>query len=306
MHNSCFIIPNSKLQEIHKPVLLKEVLEIFNPQPGQNYIDATINGGEHAREIQKRIEPGGKLLGIDWDCDLIQELRFKFQGSRFELVCDNYRNLKEIVRKHHFQPVHGILLDLGFSTYHLTQSKRGFSFLLNEPLDMRYHKENALTAEKIVNTWTGKAIEDLLREYGEERFARRITDAVLQRRRVQKISTTAELVRIIVQSVPRSYAGGKIHPATRVFQALRIAVNQELGNLSSVLPDCIDILAKEGKMVIISFHSLEDRIVKQFFNKQQKEGTVKIIYKKPLQPSEEEIRENPSSRSAKLRAILKL
>ena len=201
--------------------------------------------------------------------------------------------------------MHGILLDLGFSTHHLTQSRRGFSFLLNENLDMRYHKENALTAEKIINTWTGKAIENLLQEYGEERFARRITDAILRRRRVQKISTTAELVRIVIQSVPRSHAGRKIHPATRVFQALRIAVNQELENLSSALPDCTDILTKEGRIAVISFHSLEDRIVKQFFRKQQEEGIVRVINKKPLQPSREETRENPASRSAKLRAAQK-
>lgn len=294
---------------MHEPVLLKEVLEVLDPQSGQNYIDATINGGGHARAILERIGPKGKLLGIDWDCDLIQELGIKNQESGIKnttLACDNYRNIKEIIKRYNFQPVHGILLDLGFSTHHLRQSKRGFSFLLNENLDMRYHKENALTAEKIVNTWTGKAIEDLLREYGEERFARRITDAILRRRRVQKISTTAELVGIITQSVLRSYAGGKMHPATKVFQALRIAVNQELENLSSVLPDCVDILAEEGKIIVISFHSLEDRIVKQFFRKRQKEEAVKIIHKKPLQPSEEETRENPSSRSAKLRAVLKL
>ncbi|MBI2121648.1 MAG: 16S rRNA (cytosine(1402)-N(4))-methyltransferase RsmH [Candidatus Sungbacteria bacterium] len=294
---------------MHKPALLNEVLEIFNPQPGEVYVDATVNGGGHARAIAERVGEKGLVLGIDWDCDLIEELRVKnleLRNKNIKLVCDNYANLGDIIREHNLDAPCGILFDLGFSSHHLEESGRGFSFLKREPLDMRYDvKFNGLTAEKIINTWECAAIEDILRLYGEERFASQIAQGIERARRQHRIQSTAEFVEIISRSVPPGYRYGRIHFATRTFQALRIAVNHELENLENVLPVARDAIRTGGKIVVISFHSLEDRIVKEFFKKESKSGTLKILTKKPIKASWIEIMENPRARSAKLRAAIK-
>lgn len=302
---------------VHLPVLQKEVLRFLDPKPNENFIDATIDGGGQALAILEKILPNGRLLGIDWDEELIRRLKIK---NNLILVCDNFVNLKEIVKKIKFRPVSGILFDLGLSSWHLEESGRGFSFLRDEPLIMRYDWKmteipllrssrisgGKMVAAEIVNLWPEKEIEKILREYGQEKFAKRIAREIGKARRVKPIKTTFQLVEIIKKAVPTFYERGRIHPATRTFQALRIAVNDELNNLKKALPQALEILAKGGKLVVISFHSLEDRIVKNFFKNQAKEGLVKILTKKPIRPSREEIQINPRSRSAKLRACQKL
>lgn len=289
---------------VHQPVLLKEVLEIIDPQPGNNYIDATVNGGGHAQAILERIGSEGQLLGVDWDCDLIELLKKELKFKNLKLVCDNYANIKAVVARNNFGSVAGIIADLGFSSYHLEASGRGFSFLKDEPLDMRYNPQtNELTAAKIVNTWTEEAIADILSRFGEERFAKRIAGGIRRRR---PIATTRKLVEVVEQSIPKPYLKGRIHPATRTFQALRITVNGELDNLRRFLPAAAEVLSPGGKLAIISFHSLEDRIVKNFFRDRQKRGETKIINKKPIGAGEEEKENNSRSRSAKLRAAWKI
>jgi len=289
---------------MHEPVLLKEVLEIFKPRPGQKYIDATIDGGGHTMAIFEKIQPEGKLLGIDWDCDLINSLKNK---NNLLLTCDNYANIKSISGQHNLGKVNGILFDLGFSSYHIEKSGRGFSFLKDEPLDMRYNPHNnALTAKKIINEWPREAIENIIREYGEEKFAKRIALNIVKERNSGRISTTGQLVKIISKSLPPFQLKQRIHFATRTFQALRIAVNNELENFKNALNDSIDILTVNGIIIVISFHSLEDRIAKNIFKEKSKIGAIKIITKKPVGPAVEELAYNPRARSAKLRAAQKL
>lgn len=307
---------------MHTPVLLNEVFKIFDPKPGETYIDATVNGGGHARAIAERVGEKGLVLGIDWDCNLIEELRTKnpapdasrrygtgleLRNNNIKLICDNYANLANIIRKYNLDAPCGILFDLGFSSHQLEESRRGFSFLKSEPLDMRYDiKSNELTAEKIINTWERTAIADIIRRYGEERFADRIAEGILRARRTRRIQTTDELVAVISRSIPQSFRYHRIHFATRTFQALRIAVNHELENLEKVLPMARDALRIGGKITVISFHSLEDRIVKEFFRKESRADTLEILTKKPIRASQAEIRENPRARSAKLRAAIKI
>lgn len=291
----------SNLRMSHIPVLQKEVLEYLSPKPNQNFIDCTIGEAGHTLAILEKNKPEGKVLGIEWDIELYKNLS-KLTINKLSLVNDNFVNLKEIVERERFKPVYGIIFDLGMSSWHLEESGRGFSFLRNEPLDMRFGVQNELTAEEIVNKWKAKDIEKVLEEYGEERFAKRIAKNIVEIRKFKPIETTFQLLDVIKKAVPGWYQHRKIHFATRTFQALRIAVNDELENLKEVLPQALEILMPGGCLVIISFHSLEDRIVKNFFANQK----FKILTKKPITPSEEEIKINPRSRSAKLRAILKI
>ena len=307
---------------IHIPVLQKEVLEYLNPKPNQNFIDCTIGEAGHTLAILEKNRPKGKVLGIEWDIELYKNLsksdtRAAAKGeeedlssltiNRLVLVNDNFVNLKEIVEREKFRPIQGILFDLGMSSWHLEESGRGFSFLRNEPLDMRFGVQNELTAEEIVNKWKAKDIEKVLEEYGEERFAKRIAKNIVEIRKFKPIETTFQLLGVIKKAVPGWYQHQRLHFATKTFQALRIAVNDELENLKEVLPQALEILEPGGRIVVISFHSLEDRIVKNFFRNQAKEESLKILTKKPISPSkEEEIKINPRSRSAKLRAILKI
>lgn len=294
---------------VHKPVFCNEVLAIFHPRPGDAYIDATVNGGGHAKIILEKVGERGRVLGLDWDCGLLERLREenkKNAVNNFLLVCTNYRDLRSVAEKHGIRQVHGILFDLGFSSYQIECSGRGFSFLRDEPLDMRYHPQGGeQNAEEIINTWPCSRIEHIIAEYGEERYARKIAQNICNARRRQKISHTLTLVDIIQKSVPGGYRRGRLHPATRTFQALRIAVNRELENLTEVLPDAFTLLSPGGILIVIAFHSLEDRIVKNFFQKCRREDRGNIVTKKPLFPTHEEMRENPRARSARLRALEK-
>ena len=304
---------------MHIPVLQKEVLEILDPKPNQNFIDCTIGECGHTLAILEKTAPDGKILGIDWDQEMIKSLKSKVESlklsRRLILVCENFANLKEIVEKYKFGKVSGILLDLGLSSWHLEKSGRGFSFQKDEPLDMRYNiitfgrslkSYYGLTAGKILNEWSEKEIEKILREYGQERFAKRISKKIIEERKTRPIRTTFQLVEIIKKVTPIWYHHKRIHFSTRTFPALRIAVNDELENLKKVLPQALEILERNGKLVVISFHSLEDRVVKSFFKENFQKGLCKILTKKPIRPSAEEIKSNPRSRSARLRSALKL
>ncbi len=289
---------------MHIPVLAKEVLEYLSPKPGENFVDCTLGNGGHAKLILEKTKPTGKLLGIDYDQRQIDVSRDNLEGYKDRVILENdsYANLEEIVKRNNFGKINGILLDIGMASYHPEESGRGFSFLRDEPLDMRYNTSNyGLTAYQIINTWPEEDIASILKDYGEEKFSRRIASEIVRQRKIKKIETTAELVKAIEKVI----RGGKIHPATKTFQALRIAVNQELDNLEKVLPQVVNLLEKNGRLVVISFHSLEDRIVKNYFRKQKLENKVEILTKKPVTASIAEVHENPKARSAKLRAIIK-
>jgi len=288
---------------IHIPVLQKEVLEYLDPKPNENFIDCTIGEGGHSLAILEKTAPEGKVLGIDWNEEIIKNTKYK---NRIIPVCDNFVNLKEIIVKQKFKKISGILFDLGMSSWHLEGSGRGFSFLKKEPLDMRYNPQNPTSAEKILNYWSREEIEKILREFGEERFSKEISEKIIGERKIKPIENTLQLVEIIKRALPSRYLYQKINPATRTFQALRIAVNNELNNLQEVLPQALEVLERGGRIAIISFQSLEDRIVKNFFREQAKNNLLKILTKKPITPANEEIRRNPRSRSAKLRAAIKI
>ncbi|MDO8599997.1 MAG: 16S rRNA (cytosine(1402)-N(4))-methyltransferase RsmH [bacterium] len=294
----------------HIPVLLNEVLEIFNPQAGEAYIDATINGGGHARSIAEKVGEDGAVWGIDLDCELIEKLKIKNQElgiNNINLICENYANLADIVRQYHVDPPRGILFDLGFSFYHIAESQRGFSFQKNEPLDMRYSPSSGgTTASDIIRKGTREELEKIFCEYGEERYSGRIAEAIAEERRRHPIETTFELIAVVRRAVPRSYEGGRIHPATRVFQALRIAVNDEFENIRKGIGDGFQALRSGGKLAVISFHSGEDRIVKNLFRDLVKAKEGLLLIKKPITASPGEIARNSHARSAKLRAIQKL
>jgi 16S rRNA (cytosine1402-N4)-methyltransferase len=293
---------------MHVPVLIKEVLHYLDPHQNENFIDATVGEGGHAIEILKKNGPNGRVLGIDLDKEQIKNAndRFKQFGERIILKNDSYANLKEVAEKIGLDSVNGILLDLGMSSWHLEKSGRGFSFMKNEPLSMNFGEKSDLTAEKIVNEWPESEMERIFKKYGEEKFSKKIAKKIAEKRKIKKISASIELVDIIKESLPVKFQGGRIHFATRVFQALRIAVNKEIDNLNQVLPKAIETLSNGGKLVVISFHSLEDRIVKIFFKEMSALGKATILTKKPIIAGPEEILNNPRARSAKLRAIVKL
>lgn len=291
----------------HVPVLTKEVLQYLDPKENENFIDCTIGEGGHATLILEKNKPLGKVLGIDLDPVQIENCKLSIKDERLILVNDSYINIKKIIEEIKFGQVNGILLDLGYSSWQLEKSGKGFSFQKDELLDMRYSlKFSYLTAEKIINDWPEQDIEKILKEYGEEKFAKQIARKIVGDREVKKIESTFQLIEIIKKAIPEKFQHGKINCATRTFQALRIAVNGELGNLKTVLPDIVSILSPGGRIAIISFHSLEDRIVKFFFKEKEKKGDIKILTKKPLMAKSDELNYNPRSRSAKLRVIIKL
>jgi len=286
---------------VHIPVLQKEVIKYLEPKPNENLIDCTIGEAGHTLAILEKNGPRGKVLGIDQDPEMIKNVECRISNIEYKkrliLVCDNFANLEEIVKKENFKLVKGILFDLGMSSWHLEKSGRGFSFLKREPLDMRYNPESPLTAEKIVNYWSAPEIEKILREYGQESFAREIAKNIIEFRKIKPIKTTSLLVELVKKAVPKRFHHKKLHPATKTFQALRIAVNDELNNLVKGLSQALKTLENGGRLAVISFHSLEDRIVKNFLQ----ERKIEILTKKPIAPSLEEIKINPRSRSAKLR-----
>jgi len=292
------------MDEFHKPVLLKETLTYLNVRRNKKYIDATVGGGGHAVEIVKR---GGILLGLDVEPDAVGAVKTRLErarldfDSRSEARRGNFRDIEKIAKENDFYPVAGILYDLGLSNYQLEQSGRGFSFQKNEPLDMRADPDLEVTAADLVNGLSESELVKLFEKYGEEKYARAVAGAIIRSRWDGPIRTSTELADIVEQVVrePR-----KTHPATKVFQALRIAVNDELNNLQSSLPQAFGLLEPKGRLVVISFHSLEDRIAKNFFKEMEAKGG-KILTKKPITPTEEEVERNPRARSAKLRAVEK-
>ena len=288
---------------MHIPVLQQQVLEYLCPKTNENFVDATIGEAGHSFAILEKNKPDGKVLGIDIDKKMIERIA---QNKRLILEQSSYINLKDICEKRNFS-VDGILFDLGMSSWHIDESKRGFSFQRDEPLIMRYdNDESQLTAKEIVNNWTEKDIEMILSEYGGERFSRKIANAIIRARKTALIETTFQLKDIVCKAIPQRFRHKGIHCATKSFQAIRIAVNKELDNLYQGISQAVEILNLDGRLVVISFHSGEDRIVKNFFKEKAKQGIVKILTKKPIKADYEEIRENPRSRSALLRAIIKI
>jgi len=297
---------------MHAPVLLKEVLYYLEPKPGDTILDATINGGGHAQEILKIIGENGKLIGIEQDAAILENLKSQISNLKNNLILinGNFRDLDKLLEAYKIKKINGAIFDLGMSSVQLEDSGRGFSFQKEEPLIMSYKsdfKPNDLIARDLINKWSEREIADVLYKYGEERYSRRIARGIAERRKERPIETTSELVEIIRLSVPPAYRNNRrIHCATRTFQALRIAVNDELEAMKEGMEKAWGLISKNSRLVVISFHSLEDRIVKNFFRKidDKKEG--QILTKKPVIPKEGEQKLNPRSRSAKLRAIKKI
>ncbi len=298
----------------HIPVLLQEVIEALAVQPGGRYIDCTLGAGGHAAAILDRSSPGGQLLGIDADPEALRaaKARLEAYSSSTLLVNENFVDLEAISIKHDFLPVHGILFDLGLSSLQLNSQGRGFSFQHDAPLDMRFSPSQEVTAADIINTSSEAELAHLIKTYGEEGHSHQIAHRVVQER---PINTTLQLVRTIEQAV--GGRRGRLHPATKTFQALRIAVNHELEHLEAALKQAINLLGFEGRLVVISYHSLEDRIVKQLMQQESKDcicppstpicvcghkASLRLINKRVITPSPAEIQLNPRSRSAKLRA----
>ncbi len=298
---------------IHKPVMLAEVVEALQVQAGKRYVDCTLGSGGHAEAILQRILPHGQLLGIDADTEAISIAKARLADFRDNviLVHGNFANIHSICEENNFLPVHGILFDLGISSLQLDTIEMGFSFRHDAPLDMRFNREEALTAADIVNTLPEQKLNHLIRNYGEERYSRQIARQIVKNR---PITSTLHLARIIEQAIGHRYS--KIHPATKTFLALRIVVNRELENLATALTQALDCLAPKGRLAVISYHSLEDRIVKQFMNRESKgcicppetpicqcnhSARLRTISRKVITPSIVEIEANPRSRSAKLR-----
>lgn len=282
----------------HIPVMLKEVTEMLQPQHDGIYIDATVGLGGHAEEILQYAH-GCTLIGIDRDEKAMELTRERLRKySNVHLVKDNFSNMKSVVGDLGFNKVDGIILDAGVSTLQLKSEGRGFSFLKDEPLDMRMDQSRTLTARQVVNKYSEKDLAFIIWKYGEERFSRKIARAIVYARKIKPVTSCRELAEIIEKAVRRR---GRIHPATRAFQAIRIEVNKELEELTTAVESGADLLHTGGRFCVLSYHSLEDRIVKNAFKNLAKNGLFKIITKKPLVPGREEQELNPSSRSAKLR-----
>ncbi len=306
------------MAELHFPVMLSECIELLDINPSGTYIDGTFGRGGHSREIAKKLSPSGKLICIDRDMSAIEygkELFSEFQNVHF--IKGDFCNIPELVS----EKADGILLDLGVSSPQLDESERGFSYMADGPLDMRMDRSQALTAFDIVNGWSFEEIKRILFEYGEERYSAKIASAIVREREKKEISSTLQLVDIIKGAMPAPALREKQHPAKRSFQGLRIAVNNELGEIEEFLQNLPDMLKTGGRAVIITFHSLEDRLVKHAFKKAEnpctcppqipvcvcgKKPTLKTLTSKPVLPTDDEIEQNPRSRSAKVRAAKRL
>ena len=304
----------------HVSVLLDECIEGLNIREDGTYVDCTLGGAGHTKEILKQIK-NGKLIGIDQDMDALNNAKVILEDfPQVTLVHDNFENIKRILEREAPEGVDGILMDLGVSSYQLDQGERGFSYMQDAPLDMRMNREDHLSAYEIVNTYDEEALARIIRDYGEDNWSKRIRKIIIERRQAGPIKTTGELVDVIKSAIPAKARRDGPHPAKRTFQAIRIEVNRELSILRQTILDAVDGLAPEGRLAIITFHSLEDRIVKNTYRELMdpcdcpksmpcicgKEPIVKVLTKKPILPSEEEITENPRSRSAKLRVLEKI
>jgi 16S rRNA (cytosine1402-N4)-methyltransferase len=307
----------------HIPIMVHEVVDLLKPEPGMVLVDGTIGGAGHGAVLLSHILPDGFLIGLDQDMEAIQAAQgrlSRLDPRRYQLVHGNFREIKSILEKSGYHSVDGILLDIGVSSHHLDTAERGFSFRWDAPLDMRMDQSGPLTAGALVNQADQKTLERILWDYGEERWARRIAAFILEARGARPIETTGDLVSIVRKAIPQAARQGDRHFAARVFMALRMAVNQELEALKEALDDGVDLLNPGGRMAVIAFHSLEDRLVKDAF-KQKERGCVcpkdfpvcrcggisqgRVITKKPVLPKIEEVRENPRARSAKLRVFEK-
>ncbi len=287
----------------HKPVLVDEVLRYLELKPGAVVVDGTLGGGGHAEAMLAQIGPVGKLIGFDQDEEAIKRCQEKFEGEkRIEIVHSNFRGMNQVLKELHISGADAVLLDVGISSFQIDTAERGFSFQKEGPLDMRMNFTEGQTAADLVNYLPAKELDRIFFELGEERHARKVTRMICERRTKKKFETTQDLAHAVEQIVPRQ---GRLHPATRVFQGLRIAVNDELGALQEGMSAGFDFLNEGGKMAVISFHSLEDRLVKNFFRDKMRASEGFLINKKPITPTLDEVRENSRSRSAKLRVIEK-
>jgi 16S rRNA (cytosine1402-N4)-methyltransferase len=297
-------------ERVHSPVMLAEVLEYLNPRPGQLIVDATLGMGGHSREILKRIAPGGRLIGIDRDEESLAQARSNLSdyASSCEFAYGNFSDLDTILKNLNIESIDGIVMDLGLSSFQLKDAQRGFSFQVEGPLDMRFDRNSYISAYDLVNNLNEEEISHLLWTFGEERWHNRIARCLVQERQKHPIATTQELSTIVLRAIPGRFRHGhhRIHPATRTFQAVRIAVNRELESLETALQKTIRLLGGGARICVISFHSLEDRMVKHTFRRIAAEGAIKIITPKPLTPTLAEIKENPPSRSSKLRVAEKV
>ena len=300
----------------HKPIMLSECIKGLNIKPDGIYVDGTLGGAGHSKEIAKRLSKDGLLIGIDRDDDALKAAKEnlkEFQNVKF--VKDNHDNIKQILEDLEIEKVDGILLDLGVSSYQLDERNRGFSYLGENELDMRMDKTQELTAQKVVNTYSEEKLANIIYEYGEERFSRQIAKNICEERKQKEIVTTKQLVEIIEKSIPRSKQNDG-HPAKRTFQAIRIEVNDEIKPLYNTIKNCIECLNDNGRLCVITFHSLEDRAVKNAMNDAKGKCTCpsdlpycvcgakslgKIITRKPIVATEEELEQNSRSKSAKLR-----
>lgn len=304
----------------HEPVLLKECIKALNINPDGIYIDGTLGGAGHSLEIAKKLSPKGLLIGIDRDTEALRAAKEKLKNyTNVKYIHDNHDNIKQILEELQINGVDGILLDLGVSSYQLDEKSRGFSYITDAELDMRMDKEQKLTAREIVNTYSEEKLANIIWEYGEERFSRQIARNICKSREQKKIETTGELVEIIKKSIPLSKQKDG-HPAKRTFQAIRIEVNNEIQPLYNTILDCINCLNKNGRLAVLTFHSLEDRAVKKAYNEAEGKCTCpsdlpycvcgaisqgKIINKKPIEATKEETERNSRAKSAKLRIFEK-
>ena len=291
------------MSKLHTPVMVSQVLDFLNLKPGMNVIDATIGTGGHTEKILERISPGGHLFGIDKDKESLDITRLRLQkySSMLDLIHGNFCNIDSILRNLNIKTVDAILFDLGLSSHQLETPERGFSIKYEGPLDMRMDRESYISAYDLVNNLTKEELAIIIRDFGQERWHYRIAEKLVYTRKKNPVATTIQLSKIVLDAIPYRKGYWRIHPATRTFQALRIAVNRELEALSEGLTKAVNLINKKGRIVAISFHSLEDRIVKNIFRNFARENKLKIITKKPLKADKEEMLQNPRSRSACLR-----
>jgi 16S rRNA (cytosine1402-N4)-methyltransferase len=282
----------------HIPVMLAEVTEWLSPKPGMVLVDGTLGGGGHTRALAEELQDNGFVLALDRDPNAIEGAERRLAGLPVKLAQANFCDVSDVLGQIGEREVDGIILDLGLSSSQLADTSRGFSFDAKGPLDLRFDPTSGEPASRLVNRMNEHQLADLIFEYGEERYSRRIARAIVARRGERTIETARELAEVVRDAIPRSKLDQRIDPATRTFQALRIAVNEELKSLELALVRLPALLRKDGRLAIISFHSLEDRMVKQAFRNDHR---LKPLVKKPVRPSEEEVRKNPRSRSAKLR-----